>query len=284
MSKYFFYFLLAVSPCLFFSCMVKDPGESEQAVARVYDDYLYPSDLDDQIPNGLDQEDSIRVARRLIQEWINDRLLLKQAELHLPDDLGGIEKQVEEYRTSLIIFKYKQNLLSKNLDSLINDDEIRNYYEENSSNYVLENDVVQVTYLKIPVSAPQISNVRRWYRSDREDYKQSLSEYCAEYAEAYSIEDSTWIFFTDLIDTTPLNIDNPSRYLNYNKNIETRDSDYHHFIRILDRKKEGEIKPFSMVEENIKTVLINKRKLEYLQDLENSVYREGLSRNQVEIY
>lgn len=284
MSKNIFYFLLAIIPFIFFSCMVQDSEENEQPVARVYDDLLYPSDLEDHIPPGLDQEDSIRIARRLIQEWINDRLLLKQAELHLPEDLGEIEKQVEEYRTSLLIFKYKQNLLSKNLDSLIKENEIRNYYEENASNYVLESDIVQVRYIKVPASAPQISNVRRWYRSEREDYKQSLKEYCTEYAEVYSIEDSTWIFFTDLINTTPLNIDNPASYLNYNKNIETRDSDYYHFIRILDRKKEGEVKPFSMVQNNIKTVLINKRKLEYLKDLENTVYREGLSRNQVEIY
>ncbi len=266
------------------SCVQQKDEVKEKPVARVYGEYLHPSDLIDKIPEGLDYEDSIRISRRLIEEWIQNRLLLKQAEIHLPENLREIEKQVEEYRSSLLIFKYKQSLLSQNLDSLVKEEEIERYYEENASNYVLESDIVQVTYIKVPVSAPRISDVRRWYRSDREDYAKLLREYCAEYAEAYAINDSTWIQFADLIDTTPLNIDNPSRYLNYNKNIESRGTDHYHFIRINNRKKEGEVKPLSMVDENIRTVLINKRKLEYLQDLENTVYREGLSRNQVEIY
>ncbi|MFW5820071.1 MAG: hypothetical protein ACOCWA_02180 [Bacteroidota bacterium] len=266
------------------SCMQKSNEVNEQPVARVYDKYLYPTDLANQIPEGVNQDDSLRIARRLVQEWVQDMLLLKQAEVHLPEDLREIEKQVEEYRSALLIFKYKQNLLSQNLDSLVSDKKISGYYNENASNYVLESDIVQVTYIKVPVSAPQISDVRRWYRSDREDYKQSLIEYCKEYAENYAIDDTSWVHFTNLIDSTPLNIDNPSRYLNYNKNIESRDSDYYHFIRINNRKKEGEVKPLSMVEEDIRTVLINKRKLEYLQNLESTVYREGLSRNQVEIY
>ncbi len=284
MSRIIFYFLLGISSWIFSSCMMQSTQNDERPVARVYDRYLYPSYLESQIPAGLDQEDSIRIARRLVQEWINDQLMLKQAELHLPDDLREIEKQVEAYRTALLVFRYKQNLLSKNLDSLISENEVRDYYEENASNYVLDSDIVQVTYLKIPVSAPQIWNVRRWYRSDRKEDKQNLREYCMEYAETYSIEDSSWIFFSELLDTTPLNIDNPSMYLNYNKNIEARDSVYYHFIRVLNRKEEGDVKPLSMVKESIKTVLINKRKLEYLQDLENTVYREGLSRNHVEIY
>ena len=48
--------------------------------------------------------------------------------------------------------------------------------------------------------------------------------------------------------------------------------------------KEGEVKPLSMVRGNIRTVLLNKRKLKYIQDLENTVYNDGINRNQVEIY
>lgn len=256
----------------------------EQPVARVYDKYLYPSDLQGHIPSELNREDSIRISRRLIEEWIRNQLLLKQAEIQLPEDMKDVEKQVEEYRTSLLIFKYKQNLLSSNLDSLISENEISNYYKDNSSNYVLEGDIVRVTYLKIPASSPRISEVRRWYRSDREENIEELRKYCMEYAEIYSINDSTWYSFTELIAGTPLRIDNPSSYLNYNRNIETSDNDYYYFIRILDRMKEGELKPLSMVKDNIRSVLINKRKLEYIQDLENTVYRDGISRNNVEIY
>jgi hypothetical protein len=93
-----------------------------------------------------------------------------------------------------------------------------------------------------------------------------------------------WIWFSDLIRNTPLKIDNPGRYLNYNKNIESSDSDYHYFIHVIDRIPEGETSPLELVKEDIRSVLMNKRKAEYIQNLENTVYKEGISRNQVEIF
>jgi len=253
-------------------------------LARVHDKFLYSSYLEDMIPSGLSIEDSSRIARRLIEEWTRNKLLLYQAEMHLPDKQKDIDKQVEEYRSSLLIFRYKQLILQENLNEAISDQEIEEYYSENLSNYILESDIVQLRILKIPVSSPQISDVRLWYKSDREDYKTKLKEYSESYAEQYSIDDSSWVYFRDIVARTPLNIDNIERYLNYNRNIEVSDSSFYHFIKINNRLKEGNIKPLELVKDNIRSVLLNKRKIEFIQDLENTVYKEGISRNQVEIY
>jgi hypothetical protein len=262
MTKFIIYPILAI--VLLSSCTGLKKANNETPIARVYDDYLYPSSIKDLIPPGIREEDSVRITRRIIEEWVRDRLLLKQAEMNLPENMKNVDRQVDEYRTSLLIFKYKQNLLNQNLDSLIEENEIVKYYTDNSSNYVLESDIVQIRWVKIPLSAPDIYQVRRWYRSDNEEYQESLREYCSQYAESYTLNDTTWYHFSDILDKTPLNIDNPSRYLNYNTNIEVRDSAFYYFIRIKDRKKEGELKPLSMVRDNIHAVLLNKRKLEYM--------------------
>lgn len=275
---------LSIGLFFFTSCENLNNGNNETPIARVYDDYLYPSSISELIPSGLSNEDSIRITRRIVEEWVRDRLLLKQAELTLPEQMKNVERQVDEYRTSLLIFKYKQSLLDQNLDSLIDESEIEKYYRENSSNYVLESDIVQLTWVKIPVTAPDIYQVRRWYRSDNEEYQELLREYCNQYAESFTPNDTSWYHFIEILDRIPLKIDNPSRYLNYNRNIEARDSSWYYFIHIKDRRKEGEFKPLSMVRDNIHSVLLNKRKLEFIQDLENTVYKEGLSRNQVELY
>lgn len=276
-------FILAFSLSLV-SCKKQQRQTDEQPIARVYDEFLYLSDISDQLSNGLSKEDSMRLVRRVVDDWIRDRLLLKQAEIHLPLEMKDVQKQVEEYRSSLLIFKYKQSLLNQNIDTIISEQEISDYYRDNASNYVLETDVVQATFLKIPIAAPGISDVRNWYRSDRVESTESLKAYCMEHAESFSIQDSTWIVFTTLLSKTPMRIDNPSRYLNYTTFMEARDQAFYYFIRILGRLKEGEVKPLSMVSDNIRTVLMNKRKLEYMRDLENTVYREGFSRNQAEIY
>jgi len=267
-----------------FSCTQFTDTQSEEPIARVNDEYLYLSDIRDLVATGLSEKDSLEIVRSLIEEWINNQLLLNQAEKYLPESSKDIEKQVEKYRSSLLIYKYKQNLISENIDTLVSYAEIESYYEENSSNYILNSDVLKITFIKVPVSAPQINDVRNWYRSSRESSLLKLEEYCTEYAENYIINGENWIRIGDLFSQLPLNLENPSRYLNYNTNIEASDSSYHYFVHVNERLKEGEIAPLEMVVNNIRNVIMNKRKVEYIQDLENTVYQDGVNRNQVEIY
>ncbi len=266
------------------SCRQINKLEPEKPIARVYDLYLYPSDLVRRIPEGASSEDSIRMARRLTEEWVREKLLLNRAEQYLSEEQKDVDKQIEEYRSSLLTFIYKQKLLTQNLDTVVNDQELQSYYDLNSSNYILDTDVVKVNYVKVPVDAPQISDIRRWYRSELAEDLDNLEKYCIVYASNYMIHGEKWFRFTNLINATPLRVDNPSNYLNANKNIETSDASYHYFIHIIDRVKEGQVAPLDLVKDDIQSVIINKRKIRFMEDLENSVYKDGRANNKVEIY
>jgi hypothetical protein len=274
-----FIFIFALVTC------GKLPKKSEEhPLAKVYDSYLYPSDLKGDIPTGISSEDSIHIARRLIEEWARERLLLKRAEQYLSYDQKNVDKQIEEYRLSLLTFKYKQILLAQNLDTIIKNEELQKYYEEYSSNYILDADVVKVTFVKVPLTAPQLNEVRQWYRSNNIEDLDKLEKYCLNYAERYIIKGEKWFKFTELIEGLPLKIDNPGRYLDYTTNIDVKDSVYNFFIHIYERIPESQVSPIDLVRNNIRSVILNKRKIEFIQDLENSIYKDGLSRNQVEIY
>lgn len=261
------------------------PKKSEELpLAKVYELYLYPSDLKGKIPEGISSEDSIHISRRLIEEWSRERLMLKRAEQYLSFDQKNVDNQIEDYRLSLLTFKYKQILLAQNLDTIITGKEMQKYYEDNSSNYILNADVVKVTYVKVPVTAPQVNEVRQWYRSNNVENLDKLEKYCITYADHYIIKGENWIKFTDLIEGLPLKVDNPGKYLNYTTNIDISDSVFNYFIHINERIPERQVSPIELVRNNIRTVILNKRKIEFIQDLENSIYNDGLSRKQVEIY
>ena len=54
-------------------------NEESNAVARVGEDFLFVSEIEDQIgPNG---SDSIQITRRTINEWAEELLYLKKAEI-----------------------------------------------------------------------------------------------------------------------------------------------------------------------------------------------------------
>lgn len=267
-----------------YSCAQLKQKPAEKPVARVYDLYLYPSDLAENIPAGISDEDSIRIARRLIEEWARERLLLKRAEQYLSIDEKNIEKQIEEYRLTLLTFKYKQDLLKQNLDTVVTSEEIENYYQQYSSNYILDSDVVKVNYIKIAITAPQLDQLRRWYRSNNIEDLDQLEKYCQRYAEKYIINGNEWIKFIDLIEELPVKVNNPGRFLSYTTNIDVSDSVYNYLIHINDRIPEGQVSPLEMVRNNIRSVILNKRKIEYIQNLENTVFKDGLSKNEVEIF
>jgi hypothetical protein len=266
------------------SCGKLPKKSDERPLAKVYDTYLYPSDLEGEIPKGISSEDSMHIARRLIEEWSRERLLLKSAEQYLSFDQKNVDKQIEEYRISLLTFKYKQILLAQKLDTIITDEEMQKYYKEYSSNYILDADVVKVTFVKVPLTAPQLNEVRQWYRSNNLEDIDKLEKYCLNYADRYIIKGDKWLKFIELIDGLPLKIDNPGRYLDYTTNIDVRDTVFNYFIHIYERIPESKVSPIDLVRNNIRSVILNKRKIEFIQDLENSIYKDGLSRNQVEIY
>lgn len=269
---------------LMLSCKYFQKPEGEKPIGRVFNLYLYPSDIQDHIPDWASEEDSIRITRRMVEEWIRDQLLLKKAEQFLSGRDNDLEKQVANYRASLLTFKYKQELLEQSLDTIILNDEIEKYYNENSSNYLLNADMVKLSYIKIPASAPELSTVYRLYYSEKDEDLASLEHYCNAFAESAIIKSQNWINYGEFVQNTPFKTDNPGRVLTYNKNLEASDSTFRYFIHIFEYIPKSKTAPLEMVYNDIKTVLLNKRRITLLQEIESSIYKEGLSRNQAEIY
>ncbi|MCP4310437.1 MAG: hypothetical protein GY790_04180 [Bacteroidetes bacterium] len=265
-------------------CSLFTGSNNEVPVARVFDRYLYPSDLDDAIPEGTSGKDSMVLANRHINTWVKEQLMLSRAEQALTEEQKDFEKQIAEYHRSLLIFSYRQKLLQQKLDTLVSSGEIQSYYQDNISNFILGHDVIKGTYIKVPLSAPRLDELRRWSYTNGEDELDNIEKYCITYAEKYSDFNDQWIYFSSIKPQLPITISQPSRYLRYNKNIETRDNLSRYFLHVSDHLPEGEMTPLEMVSDDIRSIILNKRKIEFFQDLEQMVYNDGVTRNQFEIY
>ena len=266
-------------------CLVMVPThELAEQVARVFDDYLYPSDLEKVIPSGTNREDSMLLAKRYTETWVKDMLMQRRAEESLSEEQMDFNAQIEEYHRSLLIYTYRQNLLQQKMDTVVGESEISSYYEENSTNFVLNKNVVKGTFIKVPLSSPNLDQLRRWSWNNREEDLDQIEKYCLTYAEKYDDFNDTWVDFLSIRDQLPMQISDPVRYLNSYRNIETSDSQYRYLVHISDHLSEGEVAPLQMVTEDIRNIILNKRKIEFIKNLEHSVYTEGVSRNQFEIY
>lgn len=276
---------IIASVILISACQLANRGRpSEKPIARVHDKYLFPSDIEDLAGSGLTANDSTMIVKNYIDQWVRMQLMVSKAEENLTEEEKNLRKQLENYRASLLIYKYKQNLLQEKLDTIVSEDEIKAYYEENPSNFLLSAPVIKGVYIKLPRTAPQIWKVRAWYRSDNEDNIEKLEEYCYEHADVYNWYNADWVYFDKIVEQIPVNISNKESFLRYNNRIDVRDSTHQYFLSIRDHRLAGMTAPLSLVSDDIKSIILNKRKINFVQGLENEIYRDAQNRNFFELY
>jgi hypothetical protein len=278
--KYVAYLFVILS----FSCVTDSKNIKEDPLVSVYEYNLYPSDIYEIVPEGLSQEDSAAFVRSYINNWIKEQVLLYRAELNLKEEQKKFEKQLENYRKSLIIYTYENELLKQKLDTFVLAEEIKEYYENNKNNFELKDDIVKAIYIKVNKSAPNQKKIQKIYASNKKKDKKELEEFCLQFAEQYYLNDSTWILFEELSQHLPLKIYNPSDFLQKNKNIQLQDSLFNYYLSIKQYKIKNNLSPLSFEIQNIRNIIINKRKLKLLSQLKENLYKEAEEKNKIKIY
>ena len=264
------------------SCTSKT-RKNDTIVAKVGDKRLYFSEMCDIFPKMCSKDDSLALAKLYVDNWIKTRLLLKKAELNLSAEQLDVTEDIETYRTSLLIYKYEDLLLREKLDTVVLGTEVQRYYEDNKANFSSEEYVVRAVYIKLPVNAPTLWNVRRWYVSDREKDIQDLTDYCRSHAARYDLFDDEWIQWVNIERELPQKEAATKRMIQYDQ-IEQQDGDFIYFVHIKEKRVPGDTAPLVFVKDKVKSIIINKRKLKFISELERNIYDDALAENQFEIY
>jgi hypothetical protein len=270
---------------LWFACDSK-PAEDQtrKAIARANTSYLYEDDVKDLVPFGTDKKDSIELIKKYIDNWIHETLVIQKAESNLTEDKKNVEKQLQDYRNSLITFAYEKELVGQKLDTLITETEIEDYYNNNKANFELKDNIIKVIYVKVNKTAPDMKKLQNWYKSEDPKDKELLTSYCHQFAANYYLDDSSWLFFDDLLKEIPIQTYNKELFLQNNRLVEVNDSLYNYFVNIKGFKIRNSLSPISFEKENIKNIILNKRKLQLITKMKEDVYNDAVNQNKIEIY
>jgi hypothetical protein len=276
--------LTILSIFLLVSCSIFDENVSEVSIARVEDKFLYQSDLEGIVPIETTKEDSTLIVNNYIQGWVKDNLILQKAELNLREDQKYVQKQLEDYRKSLIIYAYEKELIKQRLDTSVSATEIQDFYDNNDQNFELKNDIVKVRYLKVNKNAPQLKNIRKLYKSKKEGEIAEFKELAHQFGVKFHLNDEQWILFDELQNEVPISTSHRGDYLKNIKNIEVEDSLSLYFVHIKDYKLKNDASPLSFEANNIKNIIINKRKLSLINQIRSELYQEAFMNKDIEIY
>ena len=245
--------------------------------------FLYVEDLQSALPAGLSKDDSLSFAENYIHNWVEDVLLYDKAKSNIPNN-GEIDKLVDNYRKALIMHAYQQALTYQQLSKEISEQDLTDYYEKNLALFKVEHPLIKGLFIKVPLSAPQLSNVRRWYKTETQDAVEKLEKYSLQNAVKYKYFYDKWIPLSEVLDMMPLKVSNEEEYLSKNPHVELKDSAFCYFLNVSNYRSAGEQEPYEFARTQVKDMLLNMRQVEFIKKMKDDLYQSAKDKNKIKYY
>ncbi|MFC5046602.1 peptidyl-prolyl cis-trans isomerase [Aquimarina hainanensis] len=270
---------------LFISCGKWNDDGVKGTMARVNDTYLYKEDVKELIMNGVSKEDSANIINTYINGWATKQLLIDQAKVNLSDlEMRDLDRLVEDYRNTLYINAYKDALISKSIDTKVSDEEMNAYYEQNIENFNLNRELVKIRYLHLPTDYNDIVATKKQFDRFKEEDEEDLINRKLEFI-GYSFNDSLWLEFEDVLHQIPiLRQEEKKNILKEGKYIQLSDSLGIYMVKIDKLLDKGVQAPLEYIKPTIRQIILNKRKLELIKNLEKDITKDAIKNKQFEVY
>ena len=236
-----FYCLL----CLFFfsiaSCNIGD--DRAQLVAEIAGKQLTWKEISDVIPDNSSPEDSASLADHYINDWVTKQLIISKAESSLPDELKSFEEMIENYRSSLLIYAFEQEWVRQKLDTVVSDQEIEQYYNDNEKNFQLKDYILKVKFCALAADSKQAAAMKKVFGSAKPEDLVKWQQLCVDIGASYYYEEEEWMKWDDFIKQIPLEVYDVAGFLKKKNVIEFEKDNNLYLISIMEYQLAGSKSP-----------------------------------------
>ena len=271
--------LLLMAGCDYFQ-----KNSKEVVVAECYGKYLYESDLVGIVPEGTTIMDSIQRVSTFIDSWVRRQVLIHQAENNLNMEELDLKKQMDEYRNSLVIYAYESQLINQKLDTIVTEDEIAEYYEQNKEDFQLRNTMVRVAYVILDEGNKQEEMFRKLMSDPDTLLLQNIDVLASYYAVKSHLDVDQWMRLDELTNIIPIEIFNAESFLKKNKFVCFDMNEYTYMVRFVDYLLEESTTPIEMVRNNIKSVILAQRRQALIDKMQTALYEKAKKEKAFEVY
>jgi hypothetical protein len=276
------YLIFAIIP-VFVSC-AHFRSTGDVPIARVDQDVLFLSDIQDVLPKNLSVEDSILFAEDFVRNWVSNELMIKKAQENLTISQKDLARELRDYRNSLIIYRYQKALMQEKLDTSVTNDEIMQTYDSVREDFILDSDLVKAVLVKIPLSVPLPERVKAFCESSATRNLEELEQFCLKNGGTCEVFPDHWEDARTVFGKLPYQPGNVQGFLSRYTSWEARDTRYYYLVHILDYALSGSYPPVEFIRDNLKDLILNKRKNSFLNEIKKDIYTDGLKNNRFKIY
>ncbi len=265
------------------TCMKKSPDDERIPLARVEEQILYYDEISNAIPSDISPEDSIKTAQNIIRKWTTDILMYENAKRNTPNE-EEIEKMVQEYRKSLIIHQYQQNLIDQRLKLEPEEKQIEDFYKEKGAQMLLKESYMKGFLLILPNNSAKLKEMREWVRKGNTESLENIEKYRLQNAISFEYFADNWTTLSSILKKLPIQTKEPieqaARYSFY----ETSDTTQCYLLHINEYAAAGSQEPYELAKGKIINILQMQKKAEYISSFENDLYNEAVKKGQIKFY
>lgn len=252
-------------------------------LAEVGNQKLYLSDLEGMIPNNATSEDSSLIINALVERWAREAVMLKQAEQNIPDNIN-IDRLVEDYRSSLLKNNYERLLIDQLLDSLVQEAQIKEFYENHKEQFTLEEPIAKCYFMKMQKNNAKVAEARTtWNTLPNEQSIQVIQRLAPQNATLSKLDEHQWHEVSVLEKEMPEGFISAANIRSKNSFVRTKDN-FTYFFHLIEVLSTDDTPPMEYLKNRIKRVILHQRKEKLLEDKKAEMYAREMRKNSIKIY
>ncbi|WP_299620533.1 hypothetical protein [uncultured Tenacibaculum sp.] len=262
-----------------------DDKSDDQVIASVGEVELYLSDVKSVVPKGTPKNDSLVLIKSFINTWAKQQLLLKKAQENISEvNNNQIDALVKNYKESLYINGYKESLINQQLDTVVTEQSIQKYYTNNKDNFRLNEELLQLKYIYFGTDFLDKKEAIKKFKSDEIEDLEGLENLTINFKD-YMLRDSSWVSYDDvLLKIPPFRYESKEKLLKKSKFIQKEDSLGVYLVAVNNVLNRNDIAPISYIRNNIKQLILHKRKIELVREIEKTLINDAIKNNEFKEY
>ncbi len=257
----------------------------EEVLARVGEKELVAEELRRSIPSGLSESDSSAYAHVFVDRWVRRQLKIREAEQLFSSSVADIDRQVEEYRQSLLIRKLDQFYVDRLVDTTFTAEEMEAYYNSHKSDFKLDHPIVKGCVVRVPKGYRQRARLKELMASKQEARQQDFRDICLK--QEFRLDDYTtaWVDWSDFLNQLPtMRSESYDALLSKTGIQEMSDRENYYYFRIDEVRRAGDVVPLERLQQTIRRILFNGRQQQVIRDHEEQLYNTSVEEGAVRLY
>lgn len=269
----FIYLLLLFTSCQLFE-------SREDWVVKYKDFMLYKPELVSILPEEYTAEDSAVIVDKYIDNWLKNKILLSQSANIIPEQkVLEIKDKVEQYQQDLVSGAVEEQWIKENPPVAPTETEMKDFYNKNPDFFPAKEDLVNYTFINLPIDSAYLA--RKLLQENTPESLKKLDSISKKYHYSAQLNSKDWTSWEHLKSFIP-NYKNNIYLDNKNHFYNLKNDGLLFMLNIINVTRKNSPAPFDYVKNDIKNIIINKRKLTLLSQKKEELYENALYEDEIE--